>query len=76
MRRLPPTLAVLTTIAALLAANCAEALPLGSRRPPPWFRGWERSVPFVASDYWWWPRYYCLGMGACYRRYHYYYRTW
>ena len=58
MRRLPPTLAALATIAALLAANCAEALPLGSRRPPPWFRGWERSVPFVASDYWWWPRYY------------------
>ena len=67
MRRLPPK-AALATIAALLAANCAEALPLGSRRPPPWFRGWERSVPFVASDYWWWPRYYCLGMGACYRR--------
>jgi len=73
MRRLPPTLAVLATIAALLAADGAEALPLGSRRPPPWFRGWERSVPFVASDYWWWPRYYCLGMGACYRHYHYHY---
>ena len=63
MRRLPPTLAALATIAALLAANCAEALPLGSRRPPPWFRGWERSVPFVASDYWWWPRYYALAWG-------------
>ena len=84
MRRLPPTLAVLATIAALLAADGAEALPLGSRRPPPWFRGWERSVPFVASDYWWWPRYYCLGMGACEhfsrngiarRHRHYYYRS-
>jgi hypothetical protein len=64
MRRLPPTLAVLATIAALLAVDDAMALPLGSRRPPPWFQGWETSVPFVASDYWWWPRYYYCGMEA------------
>jgi hypothetical protein len=69
MRRLAPTLAVLAVIFALLPADCAKALPLGSCRPPPWFRGWQTSVPFVCADYWWWPRYYCLGMGARCRHY-------
>jgi hypothetical protein len=69
MRRLAPTVAVLATIFALLAADYAKALPLGSCRPPPWFRGWQRSVPFVCADYWWWPRYYCLAMGARCRPY-------
>ena len=49
MRRLAPTLAVLATISILLPADCAKALPLGSCRPPPWFRGWQTSVPFVCG---------------------------
>jgi hypothetical protein len=67
MRRLAPTLAVLATIAALIAADCAKALPFSSRpqipaalddvacRPPPWFRGLglQTSAPFVCADYWW-----------------------
>jgi hypothetical protein len=87
MRRLAPTLAVLATIAALIAADCAKALPFSSRpqipaalddvacRPPPWFRGLglQTSAPFVCADYWWWPRYYYFAMGARYRHYH---RTW
>jgi hypothetical protein len=52
MRRLAPTLAVLATISVLPPADCAKALPLGSCRPPPWFRGWQTSVPFVCADYW------------------------
>jgi hypothetical protein len=73
MRRLAPMVAVLATIFALLAADCAKALPLGSRQPPPWFQGWQTSVLFVASDYWWWPRYYYCGMEGRCRHYH---RTW
>ena len=69
MRSLPPTLAVLATIAALLVADGAKALPLGSCRPPPWFRGWQTSVPFVCADYWWWPRYYYFAMGMRHRHY-------
>jgi len=66
MRRLAATVAVLAAIFALLPADCAKALPLGSCRPPPWFRGWQTSVPFVCADYWWWPRYHCLAIGTCY----------
>jgi hypothetical protein len=66
MRRLAPTLAVLAAIFALLAADSAQALPLGGCRPPPWFRGLQTSAPFVCADYWWWPRYYCRAMGTCY----------
>jgi hypothetical protein len=51
MRRLAPMVAVLATISALLAADCAKALPLGSRQPPPWFeagrhpsRSWPRII--------------------------------
>jgi len=68
MRRLAPTLAVLATIASVLPADCAKALPFSSRpqvpkalddvacRPPPWFRGLglQTSAPFVCADYWWW----------------------
>ena len=84
MRKLATILAVLATIAALLAADCAKALPFSSRpqvpkalddvacRPPPWFRGLglQTSAPFMCADYWRWPRYYYFAMGAPYRHYH------
>ena len=73
MRRLVPIAAVLATILALLAADSAKALPLGGCRPPPWYRGWQASVPFVCGDFWWWPRYYYSAMGA--PRYRHYHRT-
>ena len=42
-------------------------------RSPPWYRGWERTVPFVCADFWWWPRYYYRGLGL-HHRYHRHYR--
>ena len=43
-------------------------------RSPPWYRGWERTVPFVCADFWWWPRFYYRGLGLHHRYHRHYYR--
>jgi hypothetical protein len=82
MRRFALITAALVAILGPAQFDRAMALPLGSSpqtatvldevtcRPPPWYRGWAESAPWVCAHYWWWPRYYYRGLGVHHRRHH------